>query len=328
MNPMRGNTRYGKELRMKSRRYRLLCRVLLVAIIAMGILMAYGMGAVVGKYRPALAKPFSDWAMAMVLPLRQPHCDVDDVTSCGLAETDRPAVSCAAFTTGNPRNAILLTFGQSNSANFGETPYTATSNVLNFNIHDGKCYASVDPLLGADGDGGSVWGRLGDQLVASGAFDRVLVIPFGIGGTALREWTTGGRLHPRVQYAAQQLQLAGIVPTHVLWHQGEDDVREGTSSSEYIEMFAALVKALRDYGINAPVFPAVASICFNLGSDTIRTAQRALPEHIAGVHPGPDTDALSDMRDRFDYCHFSERGLQAHAQLWKEVILSFEQGRH
>jgi hypothetical protein len=152
MHPTRGNTRQGKELRMKSHRYRLLSRVLLAAIIAMGMLMAYGMGAVVGKYRPALAKPFSDWAMA-------------------------------------------------------------------------------------------------------------------------------------------------------------------------------LVKALRDYGINASVFPAVASICFNLGSDTIRAAQRTLPERIAGVHPGPDTDSLSDMRDRFDYCHFSERGLQAHAEMLKEVILSFEQGR-
>jgi hypothetical protein len=80
-------------------------------------------------------------------------------------------------------------------------------------------------------------------------------------------------------------------------------------------------------GITAPVFPAVASICNDLGSDAIRSAQRALPEHIGRVHPGPDTDALSDMRDRFDYCHFSERGLQAHAALWKEVILSFARGQ-
>ncbi len=318
---------YGPQGPTLNRLTRLLLSTLLIALLAMCILMAFGMGAVVGKYRPALVKPFSDWALAMVLPLRHAYCDVDDVTSCGVSKADRLAVSCSPFTTRNPRNAILFTFGQSNSANFGETRYTATQNVLNFNIHDGKCYPSADPLFGADGDGGSVWGRLGDQLVASGAFDRVLIIPFGIGGTSLREWTTGGRLHPRVQYAAQQLQLAGIAPTHVLWHQGEDDARAGTSSSDYINMFTALVKALRDYGITAPVFPAVASICDSLGSDAIRSAQRALPEHIAGVHAGPDTDSLSDMRDRFDYCHFSDRGLQAHAELWKEVILSFERGR-
>ncbi len=301
-----------------------LLTTLVIAVLIPGILLVFGMGAIAGKYRPSLVKPYSDWALTLALPLRQVYCDVEDVTTCGVASADRRVVSCEPFTSGNPRNAILLTFGQSNSANFGETRYTATGNVLNFNIHDGKCYPGIDPLFGADGDGGSVWGRLGDQLVASGAFDRVLIVPFGIGGTALHEWTVGGRLHPRVQFAAQQLKIAGIEPTHVLWHQGEDDARDGTSSSDYIRMFADLVKALRDYGITAPVFPAVASICNNLGSDTIRSAQRALPEQIVGVHPGPDTDTLSDMRDRFDYCHFSERGLIAHAELWKEVIVSFE----
>lgn len=148
------------------------------------------------------------------LPLRQAHCEVNDVTSCGVSKAARPVVSCAPFMTENPRNATLLTSGQSNSANFGETRYTATKNVLNLNIHDEKCYASVDPLFGADGDGGSVWGRPGDLLVASGAFDRALLIPFGVGGTALLEWTAGGRLHPRVKFAGQQLQLADIKPTN------------------------------------------------------------------------------------------------------------------
>ena len=172
---------------------------------------------------------------------------------------------------------------------------------------------------------GSVWGRLGAQLIESDAFDRVLILPFGIGGTPLRDWTTGGRLHPRVVNAAQQLKLAGIEPTHVLWHQGENDARDGTSSDEYIQMFAELVSALRDYGVDAPVFPAVASICKDHGSDTIRSAQRALAEQIPGVYPGPDTDSLSDMKDRHDFCHFSDTGLQAHAELWKEVILVFEE---
>jgi hypothetical protein len=304
---------------------RLLLSSLLVAVLTICTVMAFGLGAVVGKFRPHLAKPYSDWALAIVLPLQQAYCDVEDVTRCGISKTDRPTVSCEPFTSANPRNAILLTFGQSNSANFGETRYTAGDRVVNFNFHDGRCYPSEDPLLGADGDGGSVWGHLGDQLIASGTFDRVLVVPFGIGGTALREWTTGGRLHPRVRYAAWQLKLAGIETTHVLWHQGENDARNGTSFNEYTGMFAALVESLRDYGINAPVFPAVASICNDLGNDTIRSAQRALPERIRGVYPGPNTDSLSDMNDRHDFCHFSEKGLRGHAELWKEAIQTFEQ---
>jgi hypothetical protein len=310
---------------MSSPLRRLLLCTLLVAFFGLCTLGAFGLGAVVGKFRPHLAEPFSTWALAIVLPLQQAYCDVEDVKHCGVSTADRPPIPCDPFTSDNLRNAVLLTFGQSNSANFGDTRHTAGDKVVNFNIHDGKCYPSEDPLLGADGGGGSVWGHLGDKLIESGAFDQVLIVPFGIGGTALGEWTAGGRLHPRVQYAAQRLDLAGIETTHVLWHQGENDARDGTTSDDYIEMFAALVESLRGYGINAPVFPAVASICKDLGSDTIRSAQRALPQRIEGVYPGPDTDSLSDMRDRYDYCHFSRQGLERHAELWRKAIQNFEE---
>lgn len=307
--------------------YRLLCTVLLAATFVICTLAAFGLGAVIGQYRPDLAKPFSDWAFKAVIPFKQVYCDVDDVTQCGVATADRPEVSCGPFTTPNPRHAILLTFGQSNSANFGESRYTATEAVANFNLHDGQCYRTEDPLLGADGDGGSPWGRLGDRLIESGSFDRVLLAPFGIGGTTLQEWTSGGRLHPRVEHAVRQLQQAGITPTHILWHQGEDDARDRTPKNVYITMFAALVGALRSYGVEAPVFPAVASICRDQGSDTIRAAQRDLPHRIAGVYPGADTDTLSDMSERHDLCHFSEQGLDRHAGLWEEVILEYEKNR-
>lgn len=300
---------------------------LLLVVFAMCTLLVFGLGALVGKYRPDLARPYSDWAMALILPFSGLSCDVADVTTCGVSKPDRPAQSCAPFTAGNPRHAVLFAFGQSNSANFGQTRHTATDRVLNFSIHDGRCYPAVDPLLGADGNGGSVWGRVGDALIAEGAFDRVLVVPFGIGSTGIAEWTTGGRLHPRIAFAARQLALAGITPTHVLWHQGENDARRNTPAEDYTRMFAEMVHALRGYGIHAPVFPAVATLCNDLGSDTLRAAQRALPQRIDGVYPGPDTDTLSDMRDRIDYCHFSDRGMQAYARLWTEAILAFENKR-
>ncbi len=176
-----------------TRRYQcLLISSLLLVALTIGIAMTFGLGAVVGKYRPHLAQPFSDWALALVLPLQQAYCDVEDVTACGVDDTSRKRVPCDEFQTANPRHAVLMTFGQSNSANFGQTRYIASSRVANFNIHDGYCYVSEDPLMGADGSGGAVWGLLADQLVESGVYDRVLIAPFGIGGTSLAEWTTGG----------------------------------------------------------------------------------------------------------------------------------------
>jgi len=52
------------------------------------------------------------------------------------------------------RVMVALVFGQSNAANFGESPHKAREGVYNF--YQGKLYAAQDPLLGADGNGGSV----------------------------------------------------------------------------------------------------------------------------------------------------------------------------
>ena len=65
--------------------------------------------------------------------------------------------------------------------------YVTGHEAINFNPHDGKCYQTQDPLLGPDGRGGSVWGRLGDGLVREGLYRRVLIVPIGIGGTQLEE---------------------------------------------------------------------------------------------------------------------------------------------
>jgi hypothetical protein len=296
-------------------------RIILTLLIGYLILMAFGFGAVVGQYEPARAKPYSIWAYTIITHWLDVGCSGEDVTLCGKADPGpRKEVACEVFATPNPRLAVLFTFGQSNSANSGQGHYEAGTAVSNFNIHDGKCYSTEDPLLGADGGKASVWGRVGDKLVDSGRYDRVLIVTFGLGGTALEEWTVGGRLHPRIKFSADRIIAAGIEPTHVLWHQGEADVFRGTTTASYIEMFKEMIHALRSYGVDAPVFPAVASICTNSGSDAVREAQRALPLQIEGVFKGPNTDALTDMRERHDSCHFSEVGLDAHANLWLEAI--------
>src|SRR5262245_23394246 len=77
------------------------------------------------------------------------------------------------------RVMVALVFGQSNSANFGATRKTAKEKVYNF--HRGKLYVARDPLLGAGGDGGSVWIRLGDKIIAGHLYDAVVFVPLGVG---------------------------------------------------------------------------------------------------------------------------------------------------
>jgi len=41
------------------------------------------------------------------------------------------------------------------------------------------------------------------------------------------------------------------------------------------------------------------------------------------VFPGPDTDALG-KKYRYDACHFNDKGLEAAASAWLEVIKAAE----
>lgn len=285
--------------------------------------LIFGAGALVGSFRPQSAKPFDDWALAIYRSVgRGSGCrDASDPVNCGFNETaERTPASCDPYTRPHPRHAVLLTFGQSNSANFGQTLHVAGAGVDNFNVRDGACYRAEDPLLGPDGEGGSVWSRLGDRLVEGGHFDRVLIAAFGAGGSEIALWAPEGSLHPKIAAAAARMQALGIRPTHVLWHQGEAERAKGTRPKEYVERFRGIVEALRTSGIDAPVYPAIATICRSGANLEIRAAQRSLPDLMPGVRLGPDTDSLDRMSQRHDNCHFSDAGLDAHARLWVEAM--------
>ncbi len=231
--------------------------------------------------------------------------------------SDRERIDCRQFA---KDTTVIFTFGQSNSANHGATRHFPGPRVFNFNMFDGKCYAARDPLLGATESGGSVWSRLGDLLIDSGRHARVLIAPVGVGGTAIKHWAPGGVLHGRVTRTLSALKDHGLTVTHLLWHQGEQDVFDATSRDDYIERFGRLLGAIRALGIDAPLYAAIASICHNAGSGEIRDAQRALPMMFAGVRPGPNTDTLDSYSDRFDGCHFTDLGMDRHARLWFQAL--------
>lgn len=239
--------------------------------------------------------------------------------------TGKVEVSCKAFTEKKATNMVLFVFGQSNSANHGRGQYRSKFEVVNFNPITGKCYKAVDPLLGASGSGSSPWPQLGDRLIEETPLERVLIISIGIGGTKIEQWNEYGAFAYRVESSAKQLRQSGIEVTHVAWHQGEANKKD--SKELYTSNFRLLEKHLRNSGIDAPVFIATASICMDLGSDEIRSAQQSIPQLIDGVYPGAHTDSLDRYEDRYDNCHFSEIGMNKHADLWFDVFQSFEHSK-
>jgi hypothetical protein len=226
----------------------------------------------------------------------------------------------------SPRLMVALVFGQSNAANFGESRRTANWRV--YNLYRGWLYRARDPLRGANGEGGSVWTRLGDRLIAEKLYDTVIFVPAAVGATAIEEWTPDGPLHPLILKAIEDARKRRLKITHLLWHQGESDAVLRTSKIEYKKRFYAMLASIRAHGVDAPVFVATATRCGQYGVNVeIQEAQRELIDPSLGIFPGPNTDLL-DEQYRYDTCHFSNEGLDAHAALWVQQLRAYEEMMH
>lgn len=222
------------------------------------------------------------------------------------------------------KGMVIFTFGQSNSANHGWGNYTPKHKVYNY--FEGKLYPSADPLIGATGNGGSVWNRLADKLIEDGCTGQVTIIPIGVGGVEISAWAKGGYLHNRLIETVEQLKEQHITPDCILWHQGESDNINNTSEENYIRMFETIREVFRSRGINSPIGVAVASyhpycVNENEGNDpAIRNAQKKLAKKYDDIFEGPDTDKLNKAFQRGDGVHFSEKGQETHAAGWLKAI--------
>jgi hypothetical protein len=218
------------------------------------------------------------------------------------------------------RRFVALTFGQSNAANYVRGRHASASGVISY--YRGRCYAAKDPLPGAGGTGGSVWSRLGDFLIAGGDYDQVVIAGIAVSASEAARWTVGGDLHPRLIEVLADMHAHGLTPTHLLWHQGETDAKQGTDAETYRRHFLSMIDSVRAQGVAAPVYVATASYCHGRSSPAVRAAQVSLVDPDAGIHAGPDTDSLIGPRWRHDDCHFSADGAVRHAALWRDALLA------
>lgn len=229
----------------------------------------------------------------------------------------------------DPETGVFLVMGQSNAANHGSGFYGARENVYSFDFLRLQAYRAEDPLPGASGNGGSVWTRLGDRLIAEGLYRQVLFVPVAFGGTFAADWAPGGAMHGRTRLALSRLRNA--LGTHllnfsaVLWQQGEAEANHTEMpATQYQGLIHEIAADLRENGVFAPIFVALSTLCEagdhpHRNHAAIRSAQMGLANAANGFLRGPDTDTI-DVTDRFDGCHLSEAGLQRCADLWFQTI--------
>ncbi len=231
-------------------------------------------------------------------------------------------VNCPAQ---DARTAVILAMGQSNIANETEPPPPGAAAHPNlFNFYKGQCAAAATPLLGASGTGGEWLSLLGDALIRSGRYDKVVLVPAAVGGQRILRFAEGDLRDMLDETAAAVASRYRV--THALWHQGESDFAGGTDPDAYRAMFHKIVERLRKSGVDAPIFLSTATYCPSMApwraTNAIQKAQR--PDENLGVFAGVDSDAFDETKGRFDGCHLSRRGQEWAATAEAAAILAYD----
>lgn len=223
---------------------------------------------------------------------------------------------------------IYLTAGQSNSANFGAPAYTPTDDRVSVrNAATGSTWIlATDPLPIANGSGGSVWSRLGDNLVATYNIP-IGFLCVGVGGTATSQWIPGtSNYNSRLRPALQSFPENGF--RAVLWHQGESDSLANVSAATHMSRLQSIINQSRiDAGWTVPWY--IAEVSFHPSSnlsqeEPVAAGQRAVIVSDTNVHLGPSTDAFhlenASGGKLSDAVHFNAAGLSDHAAQWQAIL--------
>lgn len=218
----------------------------------------------------------------------------------------------------NQKIGVFLTYGQSNSANHGQYGYEVKSDSIYMFMNE-KTYIYHDPAIGGSGNDGSVWGRLGDLLIANGYYDAVVFSVTGYKAQTIDQLSRP----PYIDFMLNQYN--GLIKEFgkvdgLLIHQGESNHRKNTSL-DYASGFEQLMSELPDK-LKDNIFLSRASYCGSGGTDTdVTNAQNNIIKANGNVHPGPDTDSLIEKQYRLpDRCHLSSEGLDRFAILWLESL--------
>lgn len=223
---------------------------------------------------------------------------------------------------------IYVTAGQSNSANHGGPAYTPADDRVSVRsaVSGNSWRHGFDPMPIATGAGGSVWSRLGDQLVAA---DNIPVgfICVGVGATETGQWLPGTtNYNTLLKPAIQSFPPGGF--RALLWHQGESDSIANISAATHASRMASIIAQSRtDAAWSIPWY--LAEVSFHPAThlsqeEPVAAGQRAAIHADPLVFFGASTDSLH-LEDAAggklaDSVHFNAAGLADHATQWRDIL--------
>lgn len=168
-------------------------------------------------------------------------------------------------------------------------------------------------MLGATGEGGSVWIPLSEELNIK---DKTIVIStFGVGGTKVSDWLNEDYLMPFYKENIDSLKKTYHRPNALVWIQGEGDVSE--KNDVFSQQLKVWFELLRSDFSDSNIYVTGTSYCSGNVNDAVLSVQRKQAESIKAIYVG-STDKLVQRSYRYDDCHFSEKGIKALASLIAE----------
>jgi len=241
-----------------------------------------------------------------------------------------PALDCAALL--GPRTMVALVFGQSNASNTVDPGYDSTLPV--FAGYGGQCQKAHDALPGASSLKGSSWSRLGDRIVASGLYDKVLFVDIARGGSSILNWGPKGDLNALLLSTLDAMRARGMPPTHVFFHQGEADCAIGLPGRDYKAVLDTVLAQVREKtGGHCAIYVSRASLfmdpacgdqqdpgCYR-SCPAIVTAQTEATDAARSIFAGPNTDLLVPWFNRNDGYHFTAQAADRFAAAWMPLLV-------
>lgn len=239
--------------------------------------------------------------------------------------TNTGSYTSASCALGGGTNKVVVVFGQSLFANSANDAYVVANptKVLNFNIFDGNCYQAKYALLGAGGSGGSPLARMGDNFINNDSVSKAILVPAMVDATWVGLWsssTTIPYLYNNIAVVSRRMAANSVVPTEIVWEQGETDCGLGTSQGSYAASLATVLTAIRSVWPTTPIIlNSAETFQSNTTCASIAAAQAAA---ITGtIFAGANTDTLG-AGDRYDGTHFNGTGSAAAAALLETAVMA------
>jgi len=221
--------------------------------------------------------------------------------------------------------AVIMLFGDSTPSNVVNSIYTPTQSLnQTFNVYNGGVYTTVEPLLGCNTNtptSGSFFSRVADTLISGGTFTRVILVPFGVGGSLFADYAVGGSINGRIAAAYRRIQAAGLTAGHVYWYFqcGANDKNAGVSQASATASLNSIISTIRSVS-SANIFIPTHSM-FALGtSAAIQAAQAAVIDNVT-IFTGGNIDTLTGAGNYWDSgTHFNATGAAAGAAIAAPAI--------